>query len=70
MRRIIAMEMSASLVEPNRSSSLLSRRCCECQPNVRSTTHRLGSTRKPGGGSYWDQSIWSSGRSPRIQTFL
>jgi hypothetical protein len=57
MRRIIVIEMSVSLVAQSRSYSLLSRRWWLCQANVLSTTHRRGSTRNPGGGSYWDQSI-------------
>ena len=70
MRRIIVTEMSASLVAQRRSYSLLSRRCWPCQANVLSTTHRRGSTRNPGGGSYLDQSIWSGGMSLGTQTCL
>src|SRR5258708_24474134 len=62
--------MSASLVAQRRSYSLLSRRGWPCHANVLATTHRRGSTRNPGGGSYWDQSIWSGGRSLGTPTFL
>src|SRR5258708_5664194 len=62
--------MSASLVAQRRSYSLLSRRGWPCHANVLATTHRRGSTRNPGGGSYLDQSIWSGGRSLGTPTFL
>src|SRR5260370_758206 len=62
--------MSASLVAQRRSYSLLSRRGWPCHANVLATTHRRGSTRNPGGGSYWDQSIWSGGRALGTPTFL
>src|SRR5258708_27488312 len=55
--------MSASLVAQRRSYSLLSRRGWPCQANVLATTHRRGSTRNPGGGSYLAQSIGSGGGS-------
>src|SRR5512133_2769833 len=49
--------MNASLVSGRRSYSLLNRRLVPSQANVRSTTHRLGSIRKPAGGMILDQSI-------------
>src|SRR5260370_17469684 len=62
--------MSASLVAQRRSYPLLSRRGWPCHANVLATTHRRGSTRNPGGGSYLDQSIWSGWRSLGTPTFL
>src|SRR5260370_7873890 len=62
--------MSGAVVAQRGSYSLLSGRGWPCHANVLATTHRRGSTRNPGGGSYWDQPIWSGGRSLGPPPFL
>src|SRR5215210_5374398 len=61
--------MKASLVCGNRSYSLLNRLFVVSQAKVRSTTQRLGSTRKPTGGSILDQSITASTASTASTAF-
>src|SRR5260370_2318825 len=62
--------MSGAVVAQRGSYSLLSGRGWPCHANVVATTRGRGSTRHPGGGRYWDQSIWSGGRSLGTPTFL